>query len=192
VRQIELTLERWRWLPVFETPPIVVNIPAFRLYAFRTSEDRESDMLRMDVIVGRSFPETQTPVFMAQMKHVVFWPYWDVPDSIVRDGNPRRPPFCENRLELVSSRRDDCLSCRAEEHRGTGARSAAPAAGPTTLGATSCFERSQRLLIRRRTASFRSRAGLVTGIRVGDPVALARMCCATRKGTGPRKKSNWR
>ena len=27
VRQIELTLERWRWLPVFAVPPIIVNIP---------------------------------------------------------------------------------------------------------------------------------------------------------------------
>ena len=44
-------------------------------------------MLRMDVS-GDPFPETQTPVFMAQMKHVVFRPYWDVPDSIVQREMP--------------------------------------------------------------------------------------------------------
>jgi murein L,D-transpeptidase YcbB/YkuD len=112
VRQIELTLERWRWLRPFETPPIVVNIPAFRLYAFRTTDDRESDMLKMDVIVGQSYPESQTPVFLAEMKYVVFQPYWDVPDTIVqREMLPEirgKPGFLEkNRLELVRGRNDE-------------------------------------------------------------------------------------
>src|SRR6185437_2410315 len=35
VRKIDLTLERWRWLPAFQTPPIIVNIPEFRLFAFQ-------------------------------------------------------------------------------------------------------------------------------------------------------------
>jgi murein L,D-transpeptidase YcbB/YkuD len=38
IRQITLTLERWRWLTPFKTPPIIVNIPQFRLFAFRTTE----------------------------------------------------------------------------------------------------------------------------------------------------------
>ena len=112
VRQIELTLERWRWLRPFETPPIVVNVPAFRLYAFRTTRDRESAMLKMDVIVGQSYPETQTPVFLAEMKYIVFRPYWDVPDSIVqREMLPSirsDPDFLEkNHMELVRGQRDD-------------------------------------------------------------------------------------
>src|SRR6516165_2184943 len=61
VRQIELTLERWRWLPPFQTPPIIVNIPQFRLFAFRTTEDRVADILQMDVIVGKTYPRNQTP-----------------------------------------------------------------------------------------------------------------------------------
>ncbi len=84
VRQIELTLERWRWLPPFRTPPIIVNIPQFRLFAFRTMEDRVADIQQMDVIVGRTFPRNQTPVFEADMRFVVFRPYWDVPYSITR------------------------------------------------------------------------------------------------------------
>ena len=55
-RQIDLTLERWRWLPPFQTPPIIVNIPQFRLFAFRTTEDRVADILQMDVIVGKVYP----------------------------------------------------------------------------------------------------------------------------------------
>ena len=68
VRQIELTLERWRWIPAFDTPPIIVNIPQFRLFAFRSTQDRKSQILQMDVIVGRTFLRTQTPVFVADMR----------------------------------------------------------------------------------------------------------------------------
>lgn len=84
IRQIELTLERWRWLPVFDTPPIIVNIPQFRLFAFSSTQDRKSQILQMDVIVGRTFPSAQTPVFVADMRYLVFRPYWDVPFSITR------------------------------------------------------------------------------------------------------------
>ena len=84
VRQIELTLERWRWLPTLDAPTIIVNIPQFALFAFPTSEDRETQMLTMDVIVGQTFPKTRTPVFAADMKYVKFRPYWDVPYSIMR------------------------------------------------------------------------------------------------------------
>ena len=84
IRQITLTLERWRWLSPFKTPPIIVNIPQFRLFAFRTTEDRVADILQMDVIVGRAYPQTQTPVFEGDMRYVIFRPYWDVPYSITQ------------------------------------------------------------------------------------------------------------
>jgi murein L,D-transpeptidase YcbB/YkuD len=83
VRQIELTLERWRWLPAeLVTAPIIVNIPQFRLFAFESTTDSEAHMLQMEVIVGKSFNSTQTPVFAADMTYVVFRPYWEVPYSI--------------------------------------------------------------------------------------------------------------
>jgi len=84
VRQIELSMERARWLPAPEGPFILVNIPQFRLFAFRGPRDSESAMQAMNVIVGRSFPRYKTPVFRADMRYVVFQPYWDVPPSIVR------------------------------------------------------------------------------------------------------------
>jgi murein L,D-transpeptidase YcbB/YkuD len=84
VRQIEFALERSRWLPSrLASPPIIVNIPQFELFAFRTTEDRESDLLIMDVVVGKVFPQNNTPVFVSDMKQVVLRPYWDVPRSIV-------------------------------------------------------------------------------------------------------------
>jgi murein L,D-transpeptidase YcbB/YkuD len=112
VRQIDLTLERWRWLPPFQTPPIIVNIPQFRLFAFRTTEDRVTDILQMDVIVGKTYARTQTPVFESDMRYVVFRPYWDVPPSILR--NEMLPKIRANpgylaaqRLQIVNGQGDN-------------------------------------------------------------------------------------
>jgi murein L,D-transpeptidase YcbB/YkuD len=81
VRQLQLTLERWRWVPpAFPAPPIVVNIPEFRLRAF--DADYRS-RLEMNVVVGRAY-RTRTPVFTGEMRYVIFRPYWNVPRSIER------------------------------------------------------------------------------------------------------------
>jgi L,D-transpeptidase YcbB len=111
VRQIELTLERWRWLPAFDSPPIIVNIPQFRLFAFRSTADRKASILQMDVIVGKSYPRYQTPVFAADMKYVVFRPYWDIPYSIMRRemlaeirANPAY--LSKQHLEIVAGQTD--------------------------------------------------------------------------------------
>jgi murein L,D-transpeptidase YcbB/YkuD len=111
IRQISLTLERWRWLPPFKSPPIIVNIPQFRLFAFRTTEDRVADILQMRVIVGRTFASSQTPVFEGDMRYVVLRPYWDVPASITRremlpkiEANPQY--LARQRLEIVNGQGD--------------------------------------------------------------------------------------
>ena len=111
-RKIELTLERWRWLPAFRTPPVIVNIPEFRLFAFRTTADRAADILQMDVIVGRTFPRTRTPVFVADMTSVIFRPYWDVPRNIMlREELPKiraNPAYlAAQHLEIVRGAIDD-------------------------------------------------------------------------------------
>jgi len=83
-RTIELSLERWRWLPrEYSAPPILVNLPAFRLYAFKGNSDDEKDLLTMDVVIGGSF-DKKTPIFSDTLRTVVFSPYWDVPISISR------------------------------------------------------------------------------------------------------------
>ena len=114
VRKIELTLERWRWLPQFRTPPIIVNIPQFRLFAFRKTSDHAADILQMDVIVGRTFPRTRTPVFVADMTSVLFRPYWDVPRSItLREELPkiRADPgyLAAQHLEIVRGATDSAM-----------------------------------------------------------------------------------
>ena len=81
VEQLQLTLERWRWLPhEFPQPPVVVNIPEFRLRAFG---DGGRVVLSMNVIVGKALRH-ETPVFDKDMRYVVFRPYWNVPPSIQR------------------------------------------------------------------------------------------------------------
>lgn len=106
VRQIELTLERWRWVPPMRPPTVIVNIPQFRLFYFREGEDREEGMLRMNVIVGRQYSYTRTPVFAADMNAIIFRPYWDVPPNITRrELLPRlriEPSYLESQnMELV-------------------------------------------------------------------------------------------
>lgn len=111
IRKIELTLERWRWLPEFATPPIIVNIPQFRLFAFQSTRDLRSEILQMGVIVGRAFPRFRTPVFAADLKYVVFRPYWDIPYSITKQEMlpqlRRKSDFWQKQhLELVAGPAD--------------------------------------------------------------------------------------
>ncbi len=81
VQQIDDALERWRWMPAeFQWPPVVVNIPEFRLRAY--SEDHQL-ALSMNVVVGKAAP-TQTPVFTNDIQFIVFRPYWNVPPGILR------------------------------------------------------------------------------------------------------------
>ena len=76
-RQIELNLERWRWLPRdLGARHILVNIPAYRLEVW----DGGAVPLTMRVVVGRK--DTPTPIFNDLMTHVVFSPYWNVPPGI--------------------------------------------------------------------------------------------------------------
>ena len=81
VRQMQLTLERWRWMPdSYEKAPVVVNIPEFRLRAY----DKDFNIgVTMNVVVGKAYGGHNTPVFTDTIQYVVFRPYWEVPPSIV-------------------------------------------------------------------------------------------------------------
>lgn len=73
-RQLELNLERWRWLPrQFGDRYLAVNVPAFQLELV----DNGQSLLSMRVIVGR--PVRHTPVFVEQVTYLVLNPYWEVP-----------------------------------------------------------------------------------------------------------------
>lgn len=84
VRQIELALERLRWLPPLRSEKaVVINIPEFRLRALEVHDGTAAVRLGMNIIVGRALV-TQTPMFIGSMRYVEFSPYWNVPASIAR------------------------------------------------------------------------------------------------------------
>ena len=85
VRQIELAMERLRWLPQRSGRPVIaINIPMFRLWAWDGAAAESAPSLAMDVIVGKAV-RTQTPVFADEMTHLIFRPYWNVPRSILQN-----------------------------------------------------------------------------------------------------------
>ena len=79
VKQLDFALERYRWIPAsFPQPPIVVNLPEFKL---RTMRRQPAPFLSMRVVVGKAYRH-RTPVFADYMRYVIFRPYWNVPMSI--------------------------------------------------------------------------------------------------------------
>lgn len=111
VRQIELAMERLRWLPhEARERLVVVNIPMFRLFAWDTSAPTGAPVFTTGVIVGRAV-STQTPVFAATLTEVIFRPYWNVPRSIVRQevlpALARDPSYFDKHdMELVAGEGD--------------------------------------------------------------------------------------
>ncbi|MGW8321495.1 MAG: L,D-transpeptidase family protein [Thermodesulfobacteriota bacterium] len=85
IRQIELNMERWRWLPDdLGRRYILVNTADFSL---EIVEEGES-VLVMRVVAGKK--ARRTPVLSAKMTYLVLNPYWHVPHRIaVRDILPK-------------------------------------------------------------------------------------------------------
>ena len=80
IRQIELNLERWRWLPKeLGERHIRVNIADFSLQVV----EGDRVVLSMPVVVGTSY--RKTPVFSARMTYIEFAPTWIVPPTILRE-----------------------------------------------------------------------------------------------------------
>ncbi|MGD0961629.1 MAG: L,D-transpeptidase family protein [Methylomonas sp.] len=78
---IELAMERLRWLPRLpDGRQIIVNIPAFQLWALNSPEDENP--LSMKVVVGKA-KDYQTPILFEEMKYLEFMPYWNIPRSIM-------------------------------------------------------------------------------------------------------------
>ena len=109
VTQIELALERLRWLP--ELPPgpaIAINIPSFQLWALADASDTRGAALAMPVVVGQAL-RNETPVFIGAMRAVEFSPYWNVPPAILKNEVlprlARDPGYLQREgMELVPAR----------------------------------------------------------------------------------------
>lgn len=77
IRQLEVNLERWRWLPQdLGRRHVLVNIAGFHLEAVEPGREP----LDMRVIVGKGY--RRTPVFSDLMTYMVLNPSWEVPQKI--------------------------------------------------------------------------------------------------------------
>lgn len=111
-------MERCKWLPnETDHDHIIVNIPEFTLEAFK----KDSLIFQCNVVVGKE--TNKTMIFKGDMKYIVFSPFWNVPESIIKkeiipaikknpnylsinkmewiDGQLRQLPGPENSLGLV-------------------------------------------------------------------------------------------
>lgn len=81
IERLRANLERWRWMPRDLGPRyLFVNVPAFTVSLIENGHVVE----RRRVIVGK--PKTPTPQFATTVTGAIFNPWWEVPQSIVRES----------------------------------------------------------------------------------------------------------
>jgi L,D-transpeptidase YcbB len=120
IKSIIVNMERCRWVStdlVKAQEFIVVNIPSYRMNYYREGKLA----LTSNVVVGTTM--NKTVIFSGQMSFIVFSPYWNVPQNIIKteilpemqkdksylskhnmewnDGNVRQKPGPTNSLGLV-------------------------------------------------------------------------------------------
>jgi murein L,D-transpeptidase YcbB/YkuD len=80
IRQIEVNLERWRWLPSnLGSTNVAVNIPDYTLAV----NEGDRPALSMKVVVGDEY--SPTPVLSDELTYIVFGPSWSIPVSITKE-----------------------------------------------------------------------------------------------------------
>jgi len=78
--QILLNMDRMRWMPQKPTGNlIIVNIPEFVLHVY----DGKQRLFDMVVVVGKV--GNNTMMFNGDLSYLVFSPYWNVPQSIIKN-----------------------------------------------------------------------------------------------------------
>ena len=81
LRSLRVNLERWRWMPRdLGDRHILVNVAGFSLKVV----DRDRVVDERAVIVGKA--ATPTPQFGSTVTGLILNPWWDVPQSIVRES----------------------------------------------------------------------------------------------------------
>jgi murein L,D-transpeptidase YcbB/YkuD len=120
IKIIMINMERCRWIDpklAKANEYIIINIPSFKLIYKRNGKKE----LESNVFLGQNI--TETVVFSANMSHIVFSPYWNIPKSIIEselkvqmdrdkdylakhniewnNGNARQKPGMNNSLGLV-------------------------------------------------------------------------------------------
>lgn len=108
IRQVELNLERWRWVPdsLFKGRYLEVNIPEYAMRVF----EKDKPVLAMRVVVGKRF--SPTPIFSDEISYLVINPYWNVPPSIATEEIlvelKKDPGYLErNKMKLLERAGED-------------------------------------------------------------------------------------
>ncbi len=79
IKQVIINLQRMQWMPDMpDKEYIFVNIPAFKLYVRKGDQSA----FFMDIITGKEGHSTVT--FSGSLNQIVFSPYWNLTDSIVK------------------------------------------------------------------------------------------------------------
>jgi murein L,D-transpeptidase YcbB/YkuD len=106
IRQLLINMERIRWVPAEPgTDYLLVNIPEFRLHVY----EKGRYLFGMNVVVGQT--AHQTVIFNGTLKYVVFSPYWNIPQSIIK-----------NEILPALSRNKNYLETHNMERYGNGIR----------------------------------------------------------------------
>lgn len=104
IKQIIVNMERSRWLPQApEGDYLIVNIPEFKLHVYSAGKS----VWDCNVVVGKAIHKTV--VFSGNLKYIVFSPYWNVPQSIVKnevlkDMRKHRNYLAEHNMEITGYR----------------------------------------------------------------------------------------
>jgi murein L,D-transpeptidase YcbB/YkuD len=113
LRQIEVNMERWRWLPDnLGDRYVQVNIADFTLNVI----ENNSSMMSMRAIVGKDFQKT--PVFSGLITNLELNPYWNIPSKIA--SKEILPDIRKNRAYLARNK------IRVYRHWGSDAREIEP------------------------------------------------------------------
>jgi L,D-transpeptidase YcbB len=104
IEQIEINLDRLRWIGDMPSRHIRVNVPAFELAV----HDGTEIPLQMRVIVGTN--DKRTPIFSGEMQYIVFSPYWNIPENIAKTEllpKIRKDPeyLARQQIEVVRGKR---------------------------------------------------------------------------------------
>jgi murein L,D-transpeptidase YcbB/YkuD len=104
LQQVMVNMERMRWQPLEnEGRHILVNIPEFVLHAW----EGKTKAFDMPIVVGKQ--GHGTVLFAGSLGQIVFSPYWNVPESIVRkeilpEMRKNRLYLSENDMEITGER----------------------------------------------------------------------------------------
>jgi murein L,D-transpeptidase YcbB/YkuD len=105
ISQLLVNMERSRWLPVsLNSDYLAVNIPEFSLHVYHA----DSLLWSCSVVVGQTMH--QTTLFYGEIQYVVFSPYWNIPESIVRreimPGITKDPDYIAKHAMKITGSRD--------------------------------------------------------------------------------------